>query len=72
MSPWSRGSEGAEHRPAVLFYTGFANEEFEAQARLMGARGVVDKERMATDLIPAVRAVAAGEGWYGNQLQKLR
>ena len=38
----------------------------------MGARGVVSKARLATDLIPAVRAVAAGEGWYANQLQKMR
>src|SRR5215211_5696828 len=33
MSPWSRWCENAEHLPAVLFCTGFANEEFEAQAR---------------------------------------
>ena len=71
MSPWSRWCESAEHRPAILFCTGFANEAFEAQARLMGARGVVDKARMSTDLVPAVRAVAAGEGWYGNQIHKL-
>jgi DNA-binding NarL/FixJ family response regulator len=71
MSPWTRWCEAAEHRPAILFCTGFANEAFEAQARLLGARGVVAKERMASDLIPAVRAVAAGDGWYGNQFQKL-
>jgi DNA-binding NarL/FixJ family response regulator len=68
MNPWMKWAEGGEHRPAVLVCTGFADDALESQARLMGARGVLAKDRMASDLVPAVHAVAEGNGWYGNQI----
>jgi DNA-binding NarL/FixJ family response regulator len=64
MSPWTRWSLDAEDRPAILFCTGFADESFRARARMMGARGVVGKDRLATDLIPAIRAVVHGGTWF--------
>jgi DNA-binding NarL/FixJ family response regulator len=50
--------------PAILFCTGYADEEFEARARLKGARGVIAKQRMARDLLTAIRAVAEGGQWF--------
>lgn len=50
--------------PRVLFCTGHADAAFDARARAMGAAGVIPKERMATELVPAVRAVAAGGLWF--------
>ncbi len=47
-----------------MIRTGFADEGFRAKARMMGARGVVSKDRLATDLIPAIRAVAQGDAWF--------
>ena len=64
MCPWTRWSLDAEDRPAVLFCTGFADESFRSQARMLGARGVVPKERMADELLPAIRAVARGGTWF--------
>lgn len=72
MNPWMKWAEAGEHRPAVLLCTGFADDALESQARLMGARGVLPKERMAGDLVTAIRAVAEGNGWYGNQACPLR
>ena len=51
-------------RSAVLFCTGWADEVFFQEARDLGASGVVAKEQMSSDLIPAVRAVAARETWF--------
>jgi len=57
----------AEHcRPVVLFCTGYGGSEFEARARAMGAEGVVAKQRASTELVPAVRSVAAGGCWFGD------
>jgi two-component system response regulator DevR len=64
MSPWTRWSLDAENRPAVLFCTGFSDESFRSKARMLGARGVVAKERMAHDLLPAIREVARGGTWF--------
>jgi DNA-binding NarL/FixJ family response regulator len=66
MFPWHSGPGPSEHHPAVLFCTGFADEAFEARVRMLAARGVVAKERLARDLIPAVRAVAGGGSWFGH------
>jgi DNA-binding NarL/FixJ family response regulator len=67
MSPWQKWSNATEHHPAVLFCTGFADLGFEAKARLLGARGVVAKERLNVDLIPAIRTVAGGNFWFSDQ-----
>jgi DNA-binding NarL/FixJ family response regulator len=67
MSPWTRWSIDAEDRPAVLFCTGFADEAFRAKARLLGARGVVAKDRMVDELLPAIRAVAHGGTWFPTE-----
>ena len=64
MAPWQRWSEQQEHRPAVLFCTGFADKDLYSKARILGARGVVAKERMAHELIQAIHAVAQGGLWY--------
>jgi DNA-binding NarL/FixJ family response regulator len=64
MCPWTRWSIIGDDRPAILFCTGFADDAFRSKARLLGARGVVAKERVATDLIPAVRTVAQGGSWF--------
>ena len=66
MCPWTRWALAAVDRPVVLFCTGFADDAFRAKARMLGARGVVDKARLASDLIPAVRAVADGGAWFGD------
>lgn len=51
-------------RRAVLFCTGWADEVFIQEARALGASGVVAKEQMSTNLIPAVRAVAGRATWF--------
>jgi DNA-binding NarL/FixJ family response regulator len=48
----------------VLFCTGMADATFELEARALGAAGVVAKEQIARELIPAIRAVAGGESWF--------
>jgi DNA-binding NarL/FixJ family response regulator len=64
MCPWSRWGLAGDQRPFILFCTGYADASFRARARLLGARGVVAKECMARDLVPAVRAVADGGEWF--------
>ena len=64
MSPWARWSLEADNRPAVLFCTGFADDAFRSKARMLGARGVVAKEHMADELVPAIHAVAGGGTWF--------
>jgi len=66
MYPWTAADPPGSGHPAILFCTGFADVEFEARARLLGARGVVAKERLASDLVPAVRAVAGGDVWFAD------
>lgn len=51
-------------RPVVLFYTSYADSDFEAEVRELGAAGVVAKDRAAAELIPAVRTVAQGGRWF--------
>jgi DNA-binding NarL/FixJ family response regulator len=72
MQPWQECLQGYSSGPAVLFCTGQADAGFAAQARLLGARGVVMKERMAKDLVPAVRAVAAGEMWFESPIEPVQ
>lgn len=50
--------------PRVLFCTGAADAEFELEARAHGAAGVVAKELISRELLPAIRAVAGGEMWF--------
>lgn len=61
------GQQVSTGSPRVLFVTGLADEEFHAQAREMGAAGVVTKDQMASELIPAVRAVMSGGTWFGGE-----
>jgi DNA-binding NarL/FixJ family response regulator len=64
--PRTRGKAEPEplpRRPAVLFCTGRAQEILQS-AWEWGADGVIAKERLFTDLVPALRAVAAGGTWY--------
>jgi DNA-binding NarL/FixJ family response regulator len=68
MQPWQAWLQGKPTGPQVLFCSGQADAGFAAQARLLGARGVVAKERMAQELVPALRAVAAGETWFSRPL----
>src|SRR4051794_40878785 len=55
---------GQADGPRVLFCTGWASRNFEKQVREAGAAGVVAKDRMAADLVPAIHAVAGGELWF--------
>ena len=65
LSLWYEEGPGAAcERPAVLFCTGSADENFEIRAREMGAQGVIAKERVAADLLPALRSVATGGSWF--------
>lgn len=57
-------------RPKVLFCTGLATPAFEAEARAMGARGVVAKEKVMLELVPAIRSVIDGGLWFDHQPQK--
>jgi DNA-binding NarL/FixJ family response regulator len=68
MNPWRGDGLSNEHQPAILFCTGHASEAFEAQARTLGAHGVVAKERIASDLLSAVRAVAGGGTWFAQDV----
>ncbi len=67
MAPWTRWSLDSEEHPAVLFCTGFADEAFQSKARMLGARGVVAKDRLKDDLVPAIRAVAHGDTWFAAE-----
>jgi DNA-binding NarL/FixJ family response regulator len=69
MYPQGRGAHSNEHHPAVLFCTGFADEAVGAQARLLGAHGVLSKDQLVRDLIPAVRTVARGDCWFNSDSQ---
>jgi DNA-binding NarL/FixJ family response regulator len=60
-------STGDDH-PRLLFCTGFADEAFESKARILGANGVVDKTRLTSDLVDAVRTVASGGRWFGHEI----
>lgn len=64
ISLWYDELPADRRRPAVLFCTGCAEPDFEIRARAHGADGVVFKDRVAAQLVPAVRAVAAGRGWF--------
>ena len=59
-----RPTAQSEAGPRVLFCTGAPEAEFPAEARARGASGVVRKDRMAAELLPAVRAVAGGYDWF--------
>lgn len=63
---WREANRRSDAEPAVLFCTGASDEEFEKRARELGARGVVQKDRAVTDLVPAVRAIAEGGYWFEN------
>ena len=54
--------------PRVLFCTGVADGSFDSRARAMGAAGVVPKDQMASELLPAVRAVAEGRHWFHQDM----
>lgn len=57
------GGDGLES-PKVLFCTGAADETFSIAARQHGAVGVVPKDQMSAQLLPAVRCVAEGGSWF--------
>ena len=49
--------------PRTLVCTGYRDEVL-ATAEAWGAHGVVEKPRLSTDLVPALRAVAGGSTWF--------
>lgn len=59
-----RSASHSEPGPRVLFCTGTPEEDFPTEARARGASGVVRKDRIAAELLPAVRAVAGGYDWF--------
>ncbi|HEU4753147.1 MAG TPA: response regulator [Armatimonadota bacterium] len=69
MTLWER-EKPARPAPRILFCTGFADAEFEARARQLGAAGVVAKASMAAELRTAIRTVAAGGLWYDHGAEK--
>ncbi|MFN3649966.1 MAG: response regulator [Armatimonadota bacterium] len=62
-SQWRRAG-GAEEPPRVLFCTGFSDETLSGQAQAAGASGLVPKDRIGSELIPALREVAQGGAWF--------
>ncbi len=63
--------------PAVLMFTSYSDDEALFEAIMAGASGYLLKRVMSTDLIGAVRRVAAGEslldpGLVGSVLERLR
>jgi DNA-binding NarL/FixJ family response regulator len=63
--------------PAVLMFTSYSDDEALFEAIMAGASGYLLKRVMGTDLIGAVRRVAAGEslldpGLVGSVLERLR
>jgi DNA-binding NarL/FixJ family response regulator len=67
MRPWPNGPRENDSSPRILFCTGVADESFVARARTLGADGVIGKDRVTTELIPAVRAVAGGGCWFPQE-----
>jgi CheY-like chemotaxis protein len=67
VSLWA-GDLPPQHRPAVLFCTGYADDDLAERARSQGASGMVAKDRVGSELIPAVRAVAEGGQWFGTEI----
>lgn len=51
------------HRPAVVFLTVHDEAEIASVARTVGALAYVVKARLATDLVPAVRAALDGRSF---------
>jgi DNA-binding NarL/FixJ family response regulator len=51
-------------RPRVLFCTGAASLQFERRAMESGAAGVIAKECVARDLLPAIRSTMQGGFWF--------
>lgn len=72
ISLWFEEMPAEHRRPAVLFCTASASNAFEEQARALGADGVVGKDCLLAELVPAVRAVAAGENWFGHGADRER
>lgn len=58
------GTAVATAPPQVLFCTGFATEELEAEARARGASGVLAKSDAVSELLPAIRTVMQGGTWF--------
>jgi DNA-binding NarL/FixJ family response regulator len=50
--------------PRVLLCTGLGTGTLDLQARRLGACGIVAKDRLNADLVPAVRAAARGDAWF--------
>lgn len=56
----ARRLKRGEHGPKVIFVTGHSDEDYVAEAFRIGAEGYVLKDRMATELVDAIREVLAG------------
>jgi DNA-binding NarL/FixJ family response regulator len=67
MAPWLKWPRDDQYQPKILFCTGCADEDFRTKVRLLGAHGVVGKDRLRSDLIPAVRAVTSGGCWFEHE-----
>lgn len=65
LRAWYAARPG-EREPGVLFCSGLCPEEIVPRIRLLGGRGLVPKDRIVADLVPAIRAVAKGESWFGQ------
>jgi DNA-binding NarL/FixJ family response regulator len=49
-----------DHGPKVIFVTGHADQDYVTEAFRLGAEGYVLKDRLDTELVPAIEEVLAG------------
>ncbi|MGH0030368.1 MAG: response regulator transcription factor [Myxococcota bacterium] len=57
----------AKPRPAVLVLSAYQEEAFAVRVRQAGATGFLNKQRSSEDLADAIRAVGAGDCYFGGR-----
>ncbi len=69
-TPGTRPTPGADsaeavRRPGIILWTAYDYPQYAAFARRHGAAGFVVKTAPTAELVAAIRAVAAGDTWFG-------
>ncbi len=67
LSRLSATQFSGRNRPRVLCLTGHKTPRLPSLLRRLGAHGLVEKTRVGTDLLAAIRAVALGLEWWGGE-----
>jgi two-component system, NarL family, response regulator DegU len=64
----ARAIAGLNLQVSIIFLTVHCEEEFFNEALALGAKGYVLKDSAVTDIVAAIRAVAAGQNYVSNAL----